>query len=124
MDKRVQFILLGFMIWGFRFFAGGIGFGVPSFTFTQILGLEVFAATIGLALALFLVFRDEGLDYKRTGMEAGIAWYVIFLVMDLILVSFFSTTLDLWYPEIFFHFKLVIIPIVVGYLLAGPKSEV
>ena len=126
MDKRVLIVLLGLMIWVLRFMAGGIGFtpGV-SLTFTQILGLEVFSVTIGLALALFLVFRDKRQNYKRTGWEAGIAWYVILLLMDLILIiGFIGLQIELWYPLILFHFQVVIIPIVVGYLLAGLKSKV
>ncbi|OLS24247.1 MAG: hypothetical protein HeimC3_21460 [Candidatus Heimdallarchaeota archaeon LC_3] len=126
MDKRVQIVLLGLMIWVLRFMAGGIGFtpGV-SLTFTQILGLEVFSVTIGLALALFLVFRDKRQNYKRTGWEAGIAWYVILLLMDLILIiGFIGLQIELWYPLILFHFQVVIIPIVVGYLLAELKSKV
>ncbi len=126
MNKRVQIVLLGFMIWALRFIAGGIGF-TPSVTLnlTEILGLEAFSVTIGLALALFLVFRDKGQNYKRTGWEAGIAWYVILLLMDLILlIGLAGLPIELWYPEILFHFKVVIIPIVVGYLLARPKSKV
>ena len=126
MDKRVQIVLLGLMIWVLRFMAGGIGFtpGV-SLTFTQILGLEVFSVTIGLALALFLVFRDKRQNYKRTGWEAGIAWYVILLLMDLILIiGLIGLQIELWYPLILFHFQVVIIPIVVGYLLAELKSKV
>ena len=80
MDKRVQIVLLGLMIWALKFTADFIAFAGPRIGFTlntfQNLGLQVFSATIGLALALFLVFRDNGQDYKRTGLEAGIAWYV------------------------------------------------
>ena len=120
MDKRVQIVLLGFMIYGFRFLAGGIGFSIPSIStdVLLLLSLEFFAASFGLALALFLVFRDNGQDYKRIGMEAGIAWYLIFVVIDLIIsFSFSDSPLDLWIPGAFFQFRLVIIPIAVGYLL-------
>ena len=126
MDKRVQIVLLGFMIYLFRFFAGGIAFAA-SLTVAQVLGLELFAATIGLALALFLIFRDNGQDYQRTGLEAGITWYVILVVLELILITVFNDLIfnfELWYPSILFHFKVFIIPILVGYLLAESKSKV
>ena len=131
MNKRVKIVLLGLMIWAITFIAGALVFlifntgeGEPS---TEILvwanGLKEFAVGIGLALALFLLFRDKGQNYKRTAWEAGITWYVILLLMDLIvLVALAGIKLDFWFPSIFTYFTVAIIPIVVGYLLAGLKS--
>ena len=132
MNKRVKIVLLGLMIWAITFIAGALVFlifntgeGEPS---TEILvwanGLKEFAVGIGLALALFLLFRDKGQNYKRTALEAGITWYVILLLMDLIvLVALAGIKLDFWFPSIFTYFTVVIIPIVVGYLLANSKTN-
>ena len=129
MNKRVKIVLLGLMIWVFKFIAGGIGFAIAgedgsSIEIIWIMGIEAFVVMIGLALALFLVYRDKGQDYKRTAWEAGIAWYVIILLMDLIvLIGLLGLELKLWFPLILLQFKVLIIPIVVGYLLAGPKTK-
>ena len=132
MNKRVKIVLLGLMIWAITFIAGALVFlifntgeGEPS---TEILvwanGLKEFAVGIGLALALFLLFRDKGQNYKRTAWEAGITWYVILLLMDLIvLVALAGIKLDFWFPSIFTYFTVAIIPIVVGYLLANSKTN-
>ncbi|MFV2014800.1 MAG: hypothetical protein ACC656_05200 [Candidatus Heimdallarchaeota archaeon] len=121
----MQIVLLGFMIWGLRLIAGGIGFAPgATFSLTQILGFETFSVTIGLSLGLLLIFRKNGENYIRKGWEAGITWYIILLFMDLILTAIFvSSGLDLWYPFILFNFKVFLIPIVVGYLLTGSKSK-
>ena len=127
MNKRVKIILLGLMIWVIKFIVGGAIFSTagengPSIGVWWINGITAFFVAIGLALALFLVYRDKGQNYKRTAWEAGIAWYVILLLMDLIvLVVLFGLELELWFPLILLDFKVLIIPIVVGYLLAGPK---
>ena len=132
MNKRVKIVLLGLMIWAITFIAGALVFlifntgeGEPS---TEILvwanGLKEFAVGIGLALALFLLFRDKGQNYKRTALEAGIAWYVILLLMDLIvLVVLAGIKIDFWFPSIFTYFTVAIVPIVVGYLLAKSKTN-
>jgi len=129
MNKRVKIVLLGLMIWVIKFIAGGIGFsifdieadghGLP-IGLLWINGIEAFFVAIGLALALFLVYRDKGQNYKRTAWEAGIAWYVILLLMDLIvLIALLGLELELWFPLILLQFKVLIIPIVVGHLLMG-----
>ena len=132
MNKRIKIILLGFMIWIITFIAGAFVFlifntgeGEPS---TGVLvwanGLKEFSVGIGLALAIFLVYRDKGQNYKRTAWEAGIIWYVILLLMDLIvLVALMGIKLDFWFPSIFTYFTVAIIPIVVGYLLAKSKTN-
>ena len=116
------------MIWVFKCIAGGVGFASGGVTASSseiiwIMGVEAFVVVIGLALALFLVYRDKGQDYKRTAWEAGIAWYAIILLMDLIvLIGLLGLELEFWFPLILLQFKVLIIPIVVGYLLAGPKT--
>ena len=132
MNKKVKIVLLGLMIWAITFIAGAFVFlifntgeGEPS---TRVLvwanGLKEFAVGIGLALALFLLFRDKGQNYKRTALEAGIAWYVILLLMDLIvLVVLAGIKIDFWFPSIFTYFTVAIVPIVVGYLLAKSKTN-
>ena len=132
MDKRVQIVLLGEMIWVIKFIVGGFIFATAGEgmldTTSGVLwinGIEAFFVAIGLVLAIFLVYRDKGQNYKRTAWEAGISWYVILLLMDLIvLFGLFGLELELWFPLILLNFKVVIIPIVVGYLLAGPKIKV
>ena len=129
MNKRVKIVLLGLMIWVIKFIVGSFIFATagedgPSIGVWWINGITAFFVAIGLALALFLVYRDKGQDYKRTAWEAGIAWYVILLLMDLIvLVVLFGLELELWFPLILLNFKVLIIPIVVGYLLVGPKTK-
>ncbi len=130
MNQRVKIILLGLMIWVIKFIVGGFIFATagedgPSTGVWWFNGIEAFFVAIGLALALFLVYGDKGQNYKRTAWEAGIAWYVILLLMDLIvLFGLLGLELELWFPLILLDFKVVIIPIVVGYLLAGPKIKV
>ena len=131
MNKRVKIILLGFMIWGITFIAGLFIFAIfgaeidgPPIEALWINGISAFFLGIGLALALFLVYRDKGQDYKRTAWEAGIAWYVILLLMNLIVVvGLFGVKLELWFPLILSDSTVLIIPIVVGYLLAGSKKR-
>jgi hypothetical protein len=132
MNQRVKIVLLGLMIWVIKFIVGGFIFVIAGeeviLTPNGVLwinGIETFFVAIGLALALFLVYRDKGQNYKRTAWEAGIAWYVILLLMDLIiLVVLGGIALEFWFPSILLQFKVVIIPILVGYLLAGPKIKV
>ena len=129
MNKRVKIVLLGLMIWVIKFIVGGAIFATagedgPSIGVWWINGIEAFFVVIGLALALSLVYRDKGQNYKRTGLEAGIAWYVILLLMDLIvLIGFLGLELELWFPLFLLDFKVLVIPIVVGYLLAGSKAN-
>ena len=132
MNKRVKIILLGFMIWVITFIAGSIIFGIfgaevdgPPIEALWINGISALFLGIGLALALFLVYRDKEQDYKRTAWEAGIAWYVILLLVDLIVViGLFGVKLMFWFPLILSDSMVLIIPIVVGYLLAGLKEKV
>ena len=129
MNKGVKIVLLGLMIWVIKFIVGGVIFATagedgPSIGVWWINGIQAFFVAIGLALALFLVYRDKGQDYKRTAWEAGIAWYVILLLMDLIvLVGLLGLEVELWFSLILLQFKVLIIPIVVGYLLAGSKTK-
>ena len=85
-------------------------------------GILVFFLGICLALALFLVYRGKGQDYQRTAWEAGITWYVIILLMNLIVVvGLLGVKLGFWFPSILTDSSILIITIVVGYLLAGHK---
>ena len=131
MNKSVKIVLLGLMIWGITFIAGAFIFivfgaeaGGPLVETEWINGIQAFFLAIGLALALFLVYRGKGQDYKRTAWEAGITWYVIILLMDLIaLIGLLGLELELWFPLILIDSSVAIIPIVVGYLLAGAKEK-
>jgi hypothetical protein len=131
MNTRVKIGLLGLMIWGITFIAGGFVFvvfgaeaGGPLVETEWITGIQAFFLAIGLALALFLVYRGKEQDYKRTAWEAGITWYVIILLMDLIaLIGLLGLELELWFPLILIDSSVAIIPIVVGYLLAGSKEN-
>ena len=129
MNKRVKIGLLGLMIWVVTFVVGGIVFSiagedVPLIGILWINSIQEFFVVIGLALALFLVYRDKAQNYIRTAWEAGLAWYVILLLMDLIvLIGFFGLELGFWFPSVLLQLKVLIIPVVVGYLLAGPKTK-
>ena len=129
MNKQVKIVLLGLMIWGVKFIVGGAIFATagedgPSIGIWWISGIEVFFVALALALALFLLYRGNIQNYKRTAWEAGIVWYGILLLMDLIvLVVFLGLELELWFPLILLQFNVLIIPIVVGYLLARPKNK-
>ena len=131
MNKRVKIVLLGLMIWVITFIAGAFIFivfgaeaGGPLVETEWINGIRAFFLAIGLATALFLVYRGNGQDYKRTAWEAGIAWYVIILLMNLIvLIGLIGLELELWFPLILIDSSVAIIPIVVGYLLAGTKEK-
>ena len=131
MNKRVKIVLLGLMMWVIIFMIGAVGFLVFDTEGSDASGVLLISAIkelflgIGLALALFLVYRDKGQNYKRTAWEAGIAWYVILLLMDLIvLIGLFGLGLELWSTSVFSYFMVAIITIVVGYLLAGSKEKV
>ncbi len=130
MNKRVKIVLLGLMIWGITFMAGFIVFvvfgaeaGGPLVEAEWITGIRAFFLAIGLALGLYLLYRGEGQDFKRTAWEAGIGWYLIILLMNLIsLVGLIGLELELWFPLILIDSAVLIIPIVVGRLLAGSKE--
>ena len=132
MNKRLEIVLLGLMIWGITFIAGffiffifGAEIDSSPIEALWINGIAAFFLGIGLALALFLVYRDKAQDYKRTAWEAGIAWYVTILLMNLIVViGLFGVKLEFWFPLILSDSAVLIIPIVVGYLLAGRKIKV
>ena len=129
MNKWVKIVLLGFMIWIITFIANFfifLIFGVEAdSSLIDVMwnnGISAFFLGIGLALALFLVYRDKGQDYKRTAWEAGIAWYVIILLMNLIVVvGLLGVKLGFWFPSILTDSSILIITIVFGYLLAGHK---
>lgn len=130
MDKRVKIVLLGLMIWAITFMAGFFTFSIfdaeagGPLVWTWISSIKEFSVVIGLALALFLVYRDKRQDYKRTAWEAGIIWYVTLLLMDLIvLVGLFGIESEFWFPLIFTYSIVLITPIVVGYLLVGSKEK-
>ena len=130
MNKTVKIVLLGLMIWAITFMAGFIAFVVfgaeasgPLVEAEWITGIRAFFLAIGLALGLYLLFRGEGQDYKRTAWEAGIGWYVIILLMNLIsLVGLIGLELELWFPLILIDSAVLIIPVVAGRLLAGAKE--
>ena len=132
MTKRLKIILLGFMIWIITFIANFfifLIFGVEADSLPIDVmwnnGISAFFLGIGLALALFLVYRDKRQDYKRTAWEAGILWYVIILLMNLIVViGLLGVKLVFWFPSILTDSTILIIPIIVGYLLAGRKNRV
>ncbi len=153
MNRRVKIGLLGLMMWAITFTSGLFTFVIfgseesgpstgehsPSIeehspaTEEHELSADMWWANgikalflgIGLALALLLVYRDKRQNYRRTAWEAGIAWYVILLLMDLIvLFGLLGLELELWFPLILVDSIVVIIPIVVGYLLAGSRDEV
>ena len=92
MNKRVKIVLLGLMLWVMAFIVGAVGFVIFETEAETQIGLiwissiKALVLGIGLALALFLVYRDKRQDYKRTALEAGIVWYVTLLLMDLIVV--------------------------------------
>lgn len=131
MNKKVKIVLLGLMMWLITFIAGAFVFlifntgeGEPSM---KILiwanALKEFSLGIGLALALFLLYKNKGQDYKRIAWEAGITWYLIIWLMDLlVLVGVLGIELEFWFPSIFTYFTVAIITIVVGYLLAGFRT--
>ena len=131
MNKRTKIILLGLMIWVIKFIAGFfvfVIFGAEAdgslIEIGWINGIIEFFLAIGLALALFLVYRDKGQDYKRTAWNAGITWYVILLLADLIvLVGLLGVKLDLWFPLIITYFTVLVIPVVVGYILSRNRIK-
>ena len=132
MKKRVKIILLGFMIWIITFIANFFIFiifdveaGGPPINLMWNNGISAFFLGLGLALALFLVYRNKGQDYKRTAWEAGISWYLIILLMNLIVVvGLLGVKLRFWFPSILTDSIILIIPVVVGYLLDRHKNKV
>jgi hypothetical protein len=82
MNKRVKIVLLGLMIWVITFIVGAVGFLIFDTQGDSLSGVLLISAIkalflgIGLALALFLVYRDKGQNYKRTAWEAGMVWKV------------------------------------------------
>ena len=132
MNKKVKMILLGFMIWIITFIANFfifLIFGVEAdSSLIDIMwnnSISAFFLGIGLVLALFLVYRDKGQDYKSTAWEAGITWYIIILLMNLIVVvGLLGVKLGFWFPSILTDSSILIIPIVIGHLLARHKNKV
>lgn len=123
-------ILLGLMIWAITFIAGFFAFSIfdveegGSIVLLWTGAIKALSLGIGLALALFLVYRDTQQNYIRTAWEAGVVWYVILLLADLIvLIGLFDLELNLWFPMILSNFVVTIVTVVVGYLLAGSKPN-
>ena len=130
MKKGMKIALLGLMIWLIGFVVGGVGFVVfdiheEALSDVLLIGaIKSLFLVIGWGLALFLVFRDKGQNYIHMAWKAGIAWYAIILLLDLIvLVGLLGLEFDTWLPSIFTYSMVAIITIVVGYLLAGPKPK-
>lgn len=122
MNARVKILLLGLMIWVLRIVSGGITFtiGNPPFTGFLISSIELFFITFGLVISISQVFDEKGQDYKRTGLEAGIIWYLILVLLELIFsVTLFKGSISSWYPSIFKYFYVLIIPILIGRMLTN-----
>lgn len=131
MNKKLKIILLGLMIWLITFIAGFFIFAIFDAEIDGsvvegmwVNGISTFFLGIGLALALFIVYKDKGQDYIRTGWRAGISWYVIILLMNLIVVvGLLGVKLELWLPLILSDSSILIIPVVVGHILAKAKIQ-
>ena len=130
MKKGVKIPLLGLMIWFIPFIVVGISFAIFDIHDEAVRELMLVSAvkslflTLGLALALYVVYRDKGQDYKRTAWTAGITWYAILVLLDLVvLIVLLGLDFELWLPSIFSYSMVAIIPVIVGYLLAGPRSN-
>ena len=131
MSKKLKIILLGLMIWLITFIAGFFIFAIFGAEVDGsvvegmwINGISTLFLGIGLALALFLVYKDKEQDYKRTGWEAGISWYLIILLMNLIfVVGLLGVELKLWLPLILSDSLILIIPVIVGHILARSKTQ-
>lgn len=129
MNKWTKIVLLGFMIWIIKFIVGSLVFlvftnaeGKPSLGIVWNFSIIEFSIVIGLSLALFLFYRDKGQVYKRTALGAGIIWYLIILLMDLIsVVGLLGLELTEFIPSILSDSMVLIIPIVVGHLLFESK---
>lgn len=128
MDKKFKIPLLGLMIWIIAFMSGFfifVIFGVEAHdadTFLWISSIKEFFVTVGLALGLFLLFKEKELDHKKTALKAGLTWYLILLLMDLIvLIGLMGLDIALWYPSILVYSVVMIIPIVVGHILSSLK---
>ena len=121
MNPRVKILLLGLMILVLRIISGGFFFAVETGFFVPtsfIIAVETFFTTIGLVIALLQVFKEKGQDYKRIGLEAGITWYLILVLLDLIFTLAFQAPIISWYRSIFSNFHVLIIPILIGRISA------
>lgn len=124
MSKKLKIPLLGLMIWAIAFTSGFfifVIFGVEvhdTDTLLWISGIKEFFVTAGLALGLFLLYKEKRQDYKKIALKTGVTWYAILLLMDLIvLVWLFGLGIALWYPSILTYSLVMIIPVLVGHLL-------
>ena len=130
MNTRKKIILLGFMIWVITFMSGFLTFVVFGAeadslgTWNWISAIKEFSITIGLALGLYLLFRQKDQDFKANGRFAGVAWYTTLLLMDLIVLGgLMGLGIALWYPAVLTYSTVAIIPILVGALLASQKDN-
>ena len=126
----MKIILLGLMIWVIIFLVGAVGFLIFDTQGDSLSGVLLVGAIkslflgVALSLALYLLYKDKNQNFKHTAWEAGIVWYVTILSMDLIvLIGLFGLELELWFSSIFTYSIVAIVPIVVGYLLAGFKEK-
>ncbi len=129
MDKRIELVLLGLLSWIIPFavsflFVDATGNMIIDMTFFKTI-MVITGALVGVALAVhyFKGIKDR---YLEEGIVIGVAWLIINLGLDLVMVSagFFPMTFMQYFTDIGLRYlSIPIFTIGLGYIVDHHKKK-
>ncbi|MCW8965536.1 MAG: hypothetical protein OQK82_02445 [Candidatus Pacearchaeota archaeon] len=122
MNKKIRLILYGFLIWFIPALVAILVWDME--TNLPIMGMTWFNSTMAVvwslnfALVAFFYFKAINKNYIKEGLIAGISWYIICVLLDLIiLVGIFKTDMSTWYPGLLSYLNNFFIATGIGFIL-------
>jgi len=122
MNKSLKIILLGLLIWVIPFivtlFVWDFEANISNVSLIWFNAILAFAWAVGFAIAVFIYFKSKIKDPRKEGLVAGISWYIILLIMDLVvLVGAFGMDLAGYFTMLVTYLGTLILPGVIGEIL-------